>query len=129
MKFTDPNHVYKKQLPKKYMHSFHWINVAVEKEVDSIMNPLTSILSHFDEDDFIVVKLDVDHGQTELPLARQIFESDDLISKIDQFYFEHHVKMKEMALYWRRTMNGTVKESIELFHGLRKKGVASHFWV
>lgn len=129
MKFTDPTHVYKKQLPKKYMHSFHWINVAVEKETDSVMNPLTSILSHFDEDDFIVVKLDIDHGPTELPLARQIFESDVLIAKIDQFYFEHHVNMKEIAKYWSHSMNGTVKDSFELFHGLRKKGVASHFWV
>ncbi|GFH48575.1 hypothetical protein CTEN210_05051 [Chaetoceros tenuissimus] len=129
MKFRDPNLVYKNQLPQKYMHSFHWINVAVEKDPDSSMNPLKSIVSQFDEDDFIVVKLDIDHGSTEVPLAKQILNSNELNAKIDQFYFEHHVNMKEMVGWWQLTMNGTVKDSMELFYGLRSKGIASHFWV
>ena len=129
IKFTDPVHVYEKQLPEKYMHSFHWINVAVDKDPESKMNPLKSIISQFDEDDFIVVKLDIDHGPTEVPLAKQIYNSDELIAKIDQFYFEQHVNMKEVSPYWSSSMKGTVKESMKLFHGLRSKGVASHFWV
>lgn len=121
--------MYENQLPEKYMHSFHWINVAVDKDPESKMNPLKSIISQFDEDDFIVVKLDIDHAPTEVPLAKQIYNSNELITKIDQFYFEQHVNMKEIARWWKSSMNGTVKESLELFHGLRQKGVASHFWV
>lgn len=111
------------------MHSFHWINVAVDKGPESKMNPLKSIISQFDEDGLIVVKLDIHHAPTEVPLAKQIYNSNELIAKIDQFYFEQHVNMKEIAPWWSYTMNGTVKESMELFHGLRQKGVASHFWV
>ncbi|GFH59577.1 hypothetical protein CTEN210_16053 [Chaetoceros tenuissimus] len=129
IKFTDPVTVYGEQLPEKYMASFHWINVAVDADPESKMNPLKSILSQFDEDDFIVVKLDIDHAPTEVPLAHQIYNSDDLLAKIDHFYFEQHVNMEEMAPAWQESMEGTVKESMELFHGLRSKGVASHFWI
>ena len=46
--------------------------------------PYTSvtIISQFDEDDFIVVKLDIDHAPTEVPLAKQIYNSNELIAKI-----------------------------------------------
>ena len=103
--------------------------LMVDKDPESKMNPLKSIISQFDEDDFIVVKLDIDHTPTEVPLAKQIYNSNELIAKIDQFYFEQHVNMKEIARCWKSSMSGTVKESMELFHGLRQKGVTSHFWV
>lgn len=129
IKFTDPVTVYGEQVPEKYMASFHWINVAVDADPESKMNPLKSILSQFDEDDFIVVKLDIDHGPTEVPLAKQIYNSDDLLAKIDHFYFEHHVNMEEIAPSWQESMEGTIKDTMELFHGLRSKGIASHFWI
>ena len=36
------------------------------------MNPLNSILQKFKEDDFIVLKLDIDINTIELPLAHQL---------------------------------------------------------
>ena len=96
------------------------------------MNPLESILKKFDEDDFVVLKLDIDTPEIELPLARQLLEDKDGVyhKLIDQFYFEHHVHMAEAKQFWgQRFMNGTIKESLELFHGLRQKGIPAHFWV
>ena len=96
------------------------------------MNPLQSILKKFNEDDFIVFKLDIDRPGVEVPLAKQILEDKDGVyhKLIDQFYFEYHVAMREMRDLWLETMmEGTMQESFELFHGLRKKGIASHFWV
>lgn len=93
------------------------------------MNPLYSILSDFDEDDFIVLKLDIDHSPTEIPLAMQLLNEEELYKKVDQFYFEQHVFLAEMAKWWTRSMAGSVKESFELFHDLREKGVSSHFWI
>ena len=94
------------------------------------MNPLHSILKQFNEDDFIVVKLDVDAAFVEHPLARQLLEDEDGIyhKLVDQFYFEHHVHMKEIANNWKSTMKGTLKETFELFYGLREKGIPTHFW-
>jgi hypothetical protein len=46
----------------------------------------------------------------------------------DAFYFEHHVFLSELAPYWRRTMGGSVQQSLELFAAMREKGIASHYW-
>ena len=95
------------------------------------MNPLESILKEFHEDDFIVLKLDIDTAEIEMPLARQLLEDKDGVyhKLIDQFYFEHHVHMDEMIRFWQTSMNGTVQQSLELFHAFRKKGIPAHFWV
>ena len=95
------------------------------------MNPLRTILKQFGEDDFIVLKLDIDTRSIEIPLVKQLLEDKDGIyhKLIDQFYFEHHVHMAEMRQFWGGSMSGTVKESLELFRGLRENGIPSHFWV
>ena len=96
---------------------------------DSKLNLLRSIVSKFSEDDFIVVKLDIDTSAIEVPLAQQLLEDDSINKLVDQFYFEHHVHMKEMKRCWMDTVQGSMKDSFELMNGLRKKGVAAHFWV
>lgn len=129
--FTDPQTVYKELLPEKYFKSYHWINVGVEHEVTSKLNPLESILKEFDEDDFIAIKLDIDHHEIEYPLAQQLLEDKDGIyhKLVDQFYFEHHVYLADLKLAWKGTQHGTVKESLDLFRGMREKGIASHSWI
>ncbi len=129
--YTKPGDVYQNLLPEKYFPNYHWINTGVSKGEDDKMNPLRSILQQFLEDDMIVVKLDIDTSSIEVPLARQLLEGgpDGIYHRlIDHFYFEHHVHMKEMKPSWRQTMKGNVKESLDLFHGLRQRGIASHYW-
>ena len=95
------------------------------------MNPLNSILEQFDEDDFIVLKLDIDTSSIEVPLAHQLLlggENGTYHRLVDQFYFEHHVHLGELAPYWGGSMNGTIKDSLDLFAGLRSKGIPAHFW-
>ena len=95
------------------------------------MNPINSILESFDEDDFIVFKLDVDTATVEHPLAQQILNggaNGTYHRLIDQFYFEHHVHLLEIAPWWGKSMNGTIKDSLDLFYGLRSKGIPAHFW-
>jgi len=59
----------------------------------------------------------------------QLLESPDLLELVDQFYFEHHVHMVELAPYLKETRQGSMLESLQLFHELRKRGVAAHSWV
>ena len=92
------------------------------------MNPLHSILSKFSEEDFVVVKLDIDTSSIEVPLAHQLLEDTTYHNLIDQFYFEHHVHLAELAPAWGSSMSGTVKDSLQLFHDLRKAGIPTHFW-
>ena len=87
------------------------------------------VLRDFTKEDFIVVKMDIDHSPTELPLAQQLLNDTKLHKLVDNFYFEQHVIMKEMLGLWGGTSEGSVYESMELFRNLRKAGVAAHSWV
>jgi hypothetical protein len=125
--FTHPTDVYEKLLPQELFASYHWINTGVSTK--GRMNPLESILRTFTTDDFVVIKLDIDTATLELPLVEQLLNDTALSSLVDQFYFEHHVHMKEMARIWRSAMKGTVQQTMELFYKLRRVGVPAHFWV
>ena len=133
----DAQQIYEKLLPAKYFASYHWINVGVNAEEGNRMNPINSILDKFDEDDFIVFKLDIDTASIEVPLAYQLLEGgkDGIYHRlIDQFYFEHHVHVAELRPFWglqkngRVHWNGTIKDTLDLFHGMRSKGIPAHFW-
>lgn len=97
------------------------------------LNPLHSILKKFNKDDFVVVKLAIDTAAVELPLLRQLLQDKDgIYSKtIDQFYFEHHYHLGELAPYWAsgqpNMCNGTVAESLEMFSNLRENGIPAHY--
>jgi hypothetical protein len=125
----DPNHVFN-QVPKEFIPSYHWFNVGVSQEKSSKRNPLHSLLKTFHEDDLVIVKLDIDTSSIELPLAKQLLKDEDgIYSKIvDQFYFEHHVHLGELANDWGRSKKGSIQDSFDLFHGLRKRGIPAHFW-
>jgi hypothetical protein len=125
---TKPETVFSK-VPPEYMSAYHWINVGVSADKESRLNPLYLILNDFHEDDLVIVKLDIDTPEIELALAHQLLENPKLHKLVDHFYFEHHVKLKELLGYWGSKTNGTVQESMELFMNLRKKGVAAHSWV
>ncbi len=118
-------------LPREYINSYHWINVGVSAEEGNKLNPLESIIKTLDEDDFVVVKLDIDTPSVELPLVRQLLQDKDgIYSKIiDQFYFEHHVHLGGLKNTWgREGMFGTVKDSLELFSKLTAKSIPAHYW-
>jgi hypothetical protein len=125
---TPPEKVFSK-VPTHLLASYHWINVGVSSDPKSEMNPLKLLLDNYNEDDLIVVKLDIDTSAIEVPLAMQLLNDDRYNNLIDHFYFEHHVHNKELAPYWRKSMVGTVQESLDLFAGLRRIGIPAHSWV
>ncbi|CAJ1941852.1 unnamed protein product [Cylindrotheca closterium] len=122
-----PDQVYQK-VPKKILPSFHWFNVPVEVNETSNQNPWNAVLSQYTEDDLVVVKLDIDTASVEIPLVDQLVEEKN-VRIVDQFYFEHHVRMKHMLKFWRITARGTLQHSLDLFTKLRKAGIAAHSWV
>merc|ERR1712154_466927 len=82
----DPKEVFNEILPEEYMPSYHWINTGVSAEKEGKLNPLHSILSQFDEDDLIVVKLDIDTASVEVPIAKQLLAHESLHKLVDHFY-------------------------------------------
>lgn len=123
------NEVFEELLPMEHMSSYHWINTGVTSEIGNKLNPWDSILRKFDEDDFVVIKLDIDTSSIEVPLAQQLLKDESLHKLVDQFYFEHHVYMKEISRAWGNSMQGSMNDTFNLFHGLRQVGVPAHFWV
>lgn len=122
--------VYKEQLPESLFSSFHWINVGVSSDPSSRLNPLKMLLEKYDEDDLIIVKLDIDAPDIEVPLAKQLLKDDRFVDLVDQFYFEHHVSMKEMDIFWEiGNLPETVKDTLQMFCDLRTKGIPAHFWI
>lgn len=128
IKRKDPNDVFHR-LPDNLKAAYHWINVGVDSDPNSGSNPLKMILDNYNEDDFIIIKLDIDTPFVEMPLAYQLLEDDRFGALIDSFYFEHHVHLHELRHNWRTDVAGSVKDSLQLFHALRQKGIPSHFWV
>jgi len=126
--FAKPEKVFETLLPEKYMARYHWINVGVDATPRHKLNPLHSILQQFTRDDFVVVKLDIDTSFIERPLAEQLLDDPVYHDIVDHFYFEHHVHLAELEPYWKGSMEGTVGDSLRLFHGLRQRGIPAHFW-
>jgi hypothetical protein len=127
MTLLDPKTV-QQAIPKQFRSAYHWINVGVESDPNSIHNPWNLLLENYHEDDLVVVKLDIDSPMIERQLSHQLFNNPQLAKIVDHFYFEHHVNQFEMAAHWGPTLE-SVEDSFLLFHGLRQKGIASHFWV
>jgi hypothetical protein len=126
----DPNDVYSR-IPNDLKAAYHWYNVGVNATVDHPNNPLHTILQKYNEDDFIIVKLDIDSPDIENPMAEFVANggiNNTLANLIDAFYFEHHVNLAEMAPYWKKTMRGSVQHSLQIFQQMRKIGIASHYW-
>ena len=124
---TPPDLVFD-SLPIELVPAFHWINVGVEEQIGSRRNPFTHIVSEFNEDDFIIVKLDIDTPKLETSLSHQLL-NETLGRLIDQFYFEKHVHLEELSEFWADSMEGSVKDAMLFFQELRQRGVPAHFWV
>lgn len=124
---TNARDVYNK-IPREWLSNFHWINAGVEASLESPLNPW-NILSDFEADDFVVVKLDIDNSELENALAQQLLENPALASRVDVFYYEHHVHMKELRAPWASFMSGSLAHSMGLFARLRELGIAAHSWI
>lgn len=125
---TDPSELYDK-VPDDLKTVYHWYNVGVSAETNSTRNPWNLIRGRFKEDDLVIVKLDIDTPSVELPLADQLLKDPELHRLVDHFYFEHHVYLEELKESWGPNISGSVADSLRLFHGLRKAGIAAHSWV
>jgi hypothetical protein len=123
----DPKAVFR-AIPEDLKAAYHWYNVGVDASIESIHNPLKMIKENFREQDFVVVKLDIDTSWVELPMVQLLLQDETLLKLVDAFYFEHHVNMYDMKNFWKEATEGTVQESLNIFTALREKGVASHYW-
>ena len=75
------------------------------------------------------MKLDIDTPNVELAIINTILSDPKYYNLIDQFYFEHHVAVRDMYPRWgRESYNESISTSMHMFHTLRSKGIAAHYW-
>lgn len=124
----EPDQVFGR-VPKDLFAAYHWINVGVSHDQDSMQNPWNMILDTYNEDDMVVIKLDIDTSVIEVALTQQLLQNPELMKLVDAFYFEHHVRLAELSPYWGGSMSGSLYGSIKLFTDLRRAGIDAHSWV
>jgi hypothetical protein len=112
------------KVPRNLLPAYHWMNVGVETDKNSKLNPWNLLKDQYQADDFVVVKLDVDNTPIELELLRQLVNDPQLLSIVDVLYFEHHVSLTEWFPYQE-----TMEQSLQLFADLRAHGIAARYWV
>jgi len=120
-----------KRIPAEVRPVYHWMNIPARIGRGNMDNPLEVIRAVAKPEDFVVLKLDIDSPRMELPLVEQLSSDPELLSLVDEFFFEHHVNMEPLAsCCWITTsMKETAASSYQLFHKLREKGVRAHSWV
>ena len=96
---------------------------------------ITHLLTSTTADDFVSVKVDIDHMPTELPIVHAIAARKEVSDLVDEFFFEYHFNFDNLTFGWDTHHGGrhqnelTVDDALGLMQTLRKKGVRSHWWI
>ena len=113
------------------------------KRADAIQNGRNETEFRFDflsflrdnvrANDFVAVKIDIDHTETELSIVHAIINSPALSSLIDELFFEYHFFFDAytvIAQAWHvHDPRHTVDHALRLLHRLRMRGIRAHFWI
>eukprot|EP00316_Scyphosphaera_apsteinii_P005789 CAMPEP_0119303802 /NCGR_PEP_ID=MMETSP1333-20130426/5183_1 /TAXON_ID=418940 /ORGANISM="Scyphosphaera apsteinii, Strain RCC1455" /LENGTH=271 /DNA_ID=CAMNT_0007306569 /DNA_START=1 /DNA_END=813 /DNA_ORIENTATION=+ len=119
-------------LPAQALDAISYFNVPVDPTPGAKHNPLRTLLAVASENDFVVLKIDIDVNPVEEALMEQVLGSKALLAAIDEIYFEHHVRPSPMwHKGWHKTTKPTNKslaDSYQLFTTLRQAGIRAHAW-
>ena len=112
-----------------------WYNIPINVTLGHADNPLTFIKRLAKEEDYVVLKLDIDTPTVEIQLVKQLMVDEKLLSLVDEFYFEHHVSGSPMQWYGWGNLSAVVgsltdlHSSYSIFAFLRGRGIRAHSWV
>ena len=118
-----------KDVPADMLHRLSYYNVPVDANVGSLHNPATFLKTCCKEDDYVVMKIDIDTGRLEVDILQQILDDPAAWPIVDEIFFEHHTGGTPMVKYWADTINGDIVDSYKLFLDMRKRGIRAHSWV
>jgi len=118
------------EIPLQVRPYYRWYNIPAST-TQTTDNPLQLIKKMVKVEDFVLLKIDIDNSPVEAEFIKQILEDPDVIRLIDDFYFEHHVYVPEMADPWSIKADHpfTLNSTYELFRKMRKAGIVAHSWV
>lgn len=116
---------YWQQIPADLIGKLAFINVGVEET--GKFNPWKVLQTVAKKEDYVIVKLDIDTRPLEMALVKQIINTTEISSLIDEMFFEMHVTVNEMQPFWE-SPGGTLKDTYVVFNQLRQLGIRMHSW-
>ena len=135
-------------MPPSIVERLQYYNVPAEAGAGTKLNPWRILASIARRDDYVVVKLDIDHAATELALVHQLLDPETGMGRlVDEIFWEHHVAGSALCcpklwrwreptgLGWARMQfnrsnrDETLAGSYELLTRLRTLGIRAHSWV
>ncbi|CAE7332710.1 unnamed protein product, partial [Symbiodinium microadriaticum] len=125
-------------VPEKWFSSFHFYNTPIAPGL-SKTNPLQLIQRVATPSDFVVLKLDVDTAEVEIPIAQQLMRTPELVNLVDEFFFELHFRCEYMLRCGWSSPKPPPDQIAGLklnrpsawmfFSKLRQLGIRAHAWV
>jgi hypothetical protein len=129
--FKRPARIFR-EYPREVMSRVSYFNIPANTTVGNADNPMDLLLDLAKEEDFVVVKIDIDLTPVEMAFIHRIINTPQLAELIDELYFENHVVRSPMA-YQGWNLHGnkemTLPQSYEIFMQMRKLGILAHSWV
>ena len=120
---------YYEEVPADVRVKLHTYNVPASIDPYSADNPLARLVSSCEVEDFCVLKIDVDTPSVEIPWIQQILQCEHVSSRIDEFFFEHHVHGDMQYHGWGSKVMGYFSDTYHLLSEMRFRGIRAHSWV
>ena len=106
----------------------HFDGVPVTDDRNSPNNPITRLATECSEEDFCVLKLDIDTPPLENKILQQLLDG-SAKGKVDEFFFEEHVHGRMQGFGWGEKVLGTYSDTYKALRQLREAGIRAHSWV
>ena len=113
--------------------------MPIKANISDKDSPLRVIKEIAQPEDFVSFKLDIDCPEVEIPIVLQLLNDTTLIELVDEFFFELHFRCEVMMRCGWGTDSIAIpyemlglqldrSHALELFSGLRQKGIRAHIW-
>jgi len=96
-------------VPGEAFHSYQYFNIPAVPDQGDPKNPFEIMRLLGQKEDFIVIKLDIDNGPVENRFIEQLLHDEELLSLVDEMFFEHHVNFGPMRRYWKKQVDKSKK--------------------
>jgi hypothetical protein len=123
----DPGVVFR-DIPLHVLSRYSYMNVGVEDSIDSRFNVWNIVRNVAQASDHVTVKIDIDSPDIEESLIEQFKRSSELLSLVDEVFYEDHVDTSVMYPFWGRNIKRKLSDSYGDFLYLRQRGIRMHSW-
>jgi len=124
------------KVPPKWLPYWHFYNSPISADESQAQSPVRLLKSMATPDDFVAFKLDIDHPDTENPVAMSLLHDTAFSSLVDEFFFELHFRCEVMtSCGWGKQVPESLAglkleraDVLKYFKRLRELGIRAHIW-